>query len=217
MTDPASQPADNCAREIQNSVSASTGLLTRASLFANLNDARPQAREIAWEEFRARYFPVIAGFAKRCGASPQDVDDIIQDVMTGFIGTCETFVYDPAKGRFRGWLKTCTVRAAIRRAGKNLRFRGMQLADLPQVELAVEPEWNDVWEQQLVSQALTVLKCECGETLPFRAFEQYVLLDRDAKVVATELGTSVNNVHQAKSRMTARLRGLVEELRRLDD
>lgn len=194
-----------------------TGFLTRASLFDELRNAQAATRELAWTEFRARYAPVIAGFARRCGASPQDVDDIIQDVMTGFVGASETFVYDATKGRFRGWLKTCTVRAAVRRAGKNLRFRGMPLDDVPQVEMAVDAEWNDVWESQLVARALALLRQECGESLPFRAFEQYVLLDRDAAVIAAELGTSVNNVHQAKTRMTARLRSIVERLRALED
>lgn len=207
----------NPTSESCNPSEAQNGLLTRASLFAHLKDAKRENRELAWEEFRSRYAPVIAGFAKRCGASPQDIDDIIQDVMAGFVGTSETFVYDPAKGRFRGWLKTCTVRAAIRRAGKNLRFRGLPLSEIAQVEIAVEPEWNDVWEQQLVSRALMELKNEAGESLAFRAFEQYVLLDRDAQIVASELGTTANNVHQAKSRMTMRLRAIVDRLRRSEE
>lgn len=187
--------------------------LTRASLLDGLRASAQTERELAWHEFRARYAPVIAGFAKKCGASSQDVDDIIQDVMTGLVGTGDRFVYDPSKGRFRGWLKTCTVRAAIRRAGKNLRYRGVPLEELPQAHVAVEPEWNDVWEQQLVARGLAVLRDESGGSVAFRAFEQYVLLDRDAAIVASELGTSVNNVHQAKSRMTARLREVVQRLR----
>jgi DNA-directed RNA polymerase specialized sigma24 family protein len=52
--------------------------------------------------------------------------------------------------------------------------------------------------------------------LPFRAFEQYVLLDRAADAVAKELDTTVENVHQAKSRMARRLRELVRQLREAD-
>src|SRR3954469_13244450 len=100
---------------------------TRASLFVRLKSDESQVRELAWSEFTTRYGPVIAGFAKRCGASRQDIDDIIQDVTTSFFAISQEFTYDPAKGRFRGWLKTCTVRSAIRRAGKNLRYRGVPL------------------------------------------------------------------------------------------
>lgn len=207
MTQPTSTPPP----------SGGTAYLTRASLFDGLRAAQPAARELAWHEFRARYAPVIAGFAKKCGASPQDVDDIIQDVMAGFLGASDRFVYDPTKGRFRGWLKTCTVRAAIRRHGKNLRYRGVPLEDLPQAEAAVEPEWNDMWEQQLVARALVNLREESAGSVAFRAFEQYVLLDRDATIVAAELQTSVNNVHQAKTRMTAKLREIVQRLRAEED
>jgi RNA polymerase sigma-70 factor (ECF subfamily) len=191
--------------------------LTRASIFERLKASPGREREMAWSEFRARYSPVISGFARRCGASSQDIEDIVQDVMTGFFSVSGEFVYDPAKGRFRGWLKTCTIRAAVRRAGKNLRFRGMPLDEIPQLELAVEPVWADVWEQQLVALALDQLRQRSGGSLPFRAFEQYVLLDRSADMVAKELGTSVENVHQAKSRMTKQLRELVGQLRESED
>ena len=182
---------------------------THASLFGRLKAQRPVDRETAWAEFRTRYAPVIAGFAKRCGANRQDIDDIIQDVMTGFVGAAETFVYDPAKGRFRGWLKTCTVRAAVRRAGKNLRFGGVPLDRVPHLELAVEPLWNDVWEKELVAQALAELKQRYVGDVNYLAFEQYVLFDRPATMVAAELGISLDRVYQAKTRMTKELREAV--------
>jgi len=187
---------------------------TRASIFQRLVEPQAESREMAWAEFRARYAPVIAGFAAKCGASRQDIDDIIQDVMTGFLGKSGEFVYDPSKGRFRGYLKTCTVRAAIRRAGKNMRFRGLPLSELPEAEVAVDQIWDDVWEQQLIAQALRIVREESSDSVTFRAFEQYVLLDRSADIVAAELKTTVNNIHQAKSRITKRLREVVEMLRR---
>ena len=191
--------------------------VTRASIFARLGASAFGERELAWSEFRSHYAPIIAAFAAKCGASQQDIDDIIQDVITSFLGTRGEFIYDRSKGRFRGYLKTCTVRAAIRRAGKNLRFRGIPLDEIPQAELAVEPIWNDVWEQQLVSQALRLVKEECHDSRAFRAFEQYVLRDRSAEIVAAELGTSVNNVHQAKTRLTKQLRETVLRLREAED
>jgi len=189
---------------------------TRASIFARLGAAGPSERELAWSEFRDRYAPIIAGFAAKCGASRQDIDDIIQDVLTNFLGASGEFVYDPSKGRFRGYLKTCTVRAAIRRGGKNVRFRGIPLDEIPQAELAVEPIWDDVWEQQLVTEALRLVRNACQNSTMFRAFEQYVLLDRSAEIVAKELGTSVNNVHQAKTRITKQLRDTVQHLREIE-
>lgn len=188
---------------------------TRASLFQRL--VSPQHRELAWTEFRSRYAPMIACFATRCGARKQDIEDIVQDVLAGFLGVSDGFVYDSARGRFRGYLKTCTVRATIRRVGKNARFRNVPLDEIPDAELAVEPLWNDVWEQQIVSEALLTLRQECRDSLAFRAFEQYVLLDRPAEIVAAELGTTVNNVHQSKTRITRELREVVQRLRESSD
>ena len=191
--------------------------LTRASIFARLGSTGAGERELAWSEFRSRYAPIIAGFATKCGARPQDIDDIIQDVLTNFLSASGEFVYDRSKGRFRGYLKTCAVRAAIRRAGKNVRFRGIPLDEIPQAELAVEPIWDDEWEQQLMSRALLLIREECQNSVAFLAFEQYVLLDRSAEIVATELGIAVNTVHQAKTRITKQLRDVVQRLRLSED
>ena len=141
----------------------------------------------------------------------------MQDVLTGFVSASDRFEYDAAKGRFRGWLKTATVRAAVRRAGANLRYRGVPLDRVPEVELAVEPLWADVWEQQLVGRALAELRAAAGGTVAFQAFERYVLQDRSAEAVAAELGTSVDTVHQAKVRVTRRLRVAVDRMRTADE
>lgn len=191
--------------------------VTHASIFARMGGATSVEKEQAWTEFRSRYAPIIAAFAMKCGASRQDIDDIIQDVLTSFLGAQGEFTYDRNKGRFRSYLKTCTVRAAIRRVGKNLRFRGVPMDEIPQAELAAEPIWNDVWEQQLVSQAIQIVRDECQNSVVFRAFEQYVLLDRSAEIVANELGTSVNSVHQSKTRITKQLRETVQRLRESED
>lgn len=180
--------------------------VTRASLFGRLRADRAADRDAAWREFRARYAPMIAGFARRCGATRADVDDIVQDVMTAFVAAHAEFVYDPARGRFRGWLKTCAVRVALRRAGKNLRLGGVPLDQVPEPEAAAEPLWNDVWEKQLVAEALAELRRRHAGDASFRAFEGYVLHDRPAAAVAAELGISVERVYQAKTRLTRELR-----------
>ena len=191
--------------------------VTRGSIFQELNSAEPVRRDMAWKNLMARYGPIIRGFARSCGATQQDIDDIVQDVMAGFYAVSPNFEYDPAIGRFRGWLKTCTLRATIRRAGKNLKFRGVPLDEVPDVDAAVEPVWEDLWEKELVARALHLLRQKSGDRLPFRAFEQYVLLDRSAQEVAEGLNTSVENVHQAKTRMTKELRQIVSRLRKTDE
>lgn len=208
------EPRSNMPEPHSNEdVHSGNSYLTRASIFDRLAEPAPAVREMAWREFRKRYSPVIAGFASKCGASRQDIDDVIQEVMASFLSASGEFVYDPSKGRFRGYLKTCTVRASVRLAGKNMKVRGIPLADVGEADLAVEPIWNDVWERQQVAQALRIVRQEFANTNAIRTFEQYVLLDRSAEVVAKELDTTVNNVHQSKSRITKRLREIVQHLK----
>lgn len=189
---------------------------TRASLLLGLYAADKQPRELAWEEFLNRYAPIIRNFASRCGAQTNDVDDIVQDVMTSLAGRSSEFQYNPSKGSFRGYLKTCTVRAAIKRAGANLRFRGVPLDQIPEPEATVEPLWNDAWEANLVSQALKLMRKQQQGNKTYQAFEEYVLKDRSPAVVAAELDISENSVHQAKTRMTKLLREIVSRLRELE-
>ncbi|HEX4415548.1 MAG TPA: sigma-70 family RNA polymerase sigma factor [Lacipirellulaceae bacterium] len=200
-----------------NAGAGETFFVTRASIFERIRAKEPAQRELAWCDFRAKYAPIVAGFCKAMGASGQDIDDIVQDVMLGFLGVSEEFRYSPVRGRFRGFLKVCTVRAVQRRPGKNLRHRGKPLEEIPADDLAIDHVWNDVWEQELLARALDQLRRELGGTTAFQAFEQYVLLDRPAEAVANEFGTSVNNVHQAKTRMTRQLRETLQKLREMED
>ena len=74
---------------------------TDLSLLNKLNAQGTMIRASAWEQFRKFYAPIIAGFARNMGARPQDVDDVIQDVMLGFFSASSTFKYDRARGRER--------------------------------------------------------------------------------------------------------------------
>jgi RNA polymerase sigma factor (sigma-70 family) len=177
-------------------------LSTNPTIFLRLKQADPEPREIAWEEFRQRYSPVIASFAKRLGARTQDVDDVVQDVMMGFFAKSPSFVYDPAKGRFRGYLKVCTYRALAARLGKEARFQGTPLENIDPEAMSVEQAWNDVWEQQQLRRGLDEVREQMGTTKTFRAFELYVVLDQPAEEVAAQLDMHINSVYRAKEQIT---------------
>src|SRR3954470_4421372 len=130
------------------------GVTTNPSIFLRLRQSDPTPREFAWAEFHARYAPIIAGFAHRLGARPQDLDDLVQDVLLGFFSTSPTFVYDASKGRFRGYLKVCTYRALSAHFGKQARFQGLSLNQLDPEAVAIEQVWNDVWEQEQLARAV---------------------------------------------------------------
>ncbi len=191
---------------------ASATYATRASMFIRLKDDRPLEKEIAWEEFRARYAPVIIGYSRNAGLPAQDAEDILQDVMLGFFRLSAEFHYDPAKGRFRGYLKQATLNA-IRRL-----FRGQDKARSVPDELlderaaTAESHWESQWAQRIMTRALDEARRRVDEQT-YEAFDLYARRDVAAEEVASRLGMSVNSVHQAKSRVMRVVTAVVDRLR----
>jgi RNA polymerase sigma factor (sigma-70 family) len=175
---------------------------TNPTIFLRLRAADSRPREFAWNEFHGRYAPIIASFAKRLGGKPQDIDDVVQDVLVGFFAKSPSFVYDPALGRFRGYLKVCTWRALQKRFGKNARLQGQPLDQIDPEAVAVEQAWNDVWEQQKLRRALEEVRESMGDTRTFMAFEMYVVFDQPAQAVAEKLEMHINSVYRAKEQIT---------------
>jgi RNA polymerase sigma-70 factor, ECF subfamily len=186
--------------------------ITKPSLFIRINADQAVAREIAWEEFFARYGPVIAGFARNFGARQHDIDDVIQDVMLGFFSKSPHFIYDPAKGRFRGYLKTCTFNALARRLGQNAKFAGLGLDGIDPTAPEIESTWERDWQQQLLNRALKDVREDYGENKTFRAFELLVMLAEPVNVVAEKLQMSNDSVYQARARVTAAVRKRLAQL-----
>jgi RNA polymerase sigma-70 factor (ECF subfamily) len=189
-----------------------TGPVTNPSIFLRLQQTEAAPRELAWNEFHSRYAPMITAFAQRLGLAPQDVDDVVQDVMLGFYSKSPTFTYDPSKGRFRGYLKVCTHHAAQRRrqASKDLASDPSRLD-----EVAIDHLWEDVWEAELLRRTVEELRTEMGSTKAFQAFEQHVMFERPADAVATALQMHLNSVYRAKDQIVQILHQRLAD-RRLD-
>ena len=191
-------------------------LATRSTIFLRLKSDDTATREIAWADFRDRYAPIIAAFARKLAVKPQDVDDLVQDVMLGFFAHSPTFVYDPLKGRFRGYLKVCTLRAMQRRLGARGRMTHVSLDQVPPDDVAVEQVWNDVWEQQLLQRAMDETRREFKDDQNFRAFELHVVKGQSVPEVMRALGVSESSVHRGKSRVAAALRRRLSMLEDLE-
>jgi RNA polymerase sigma-70 factor (ECF subfamily) len=185
---------------------------TNASIFVRLNAADAAPREIAWSQFNQRYGPIIAAFARRLGARSQDIDDIVQDVMLGFFSRSPTFVYDPVRGRFRGYLRECAYRAASKRFGKDSKFRPIPLDKLGEDAIGIDHVWNDLWEKQQLERAMASLRHEHQNDKSWEAFEQTVVKGRAPQEVADALGVTVSAVYKARERIGEALRKLMNQL-----
>ena len=197
--------------------SALRQLDTNPSIFLRLNRTDVAVRELAWHEFHRCYAPAITGFARQLGVRTADLDDVVQDVLVGFYATSPRFVYDPARGRFRGYLKTCTFHTVRQRLGRDARFRGVPLDRISPDAVEVGQIWDDVWEQELLRRAVEELRQEIGTTKTFRAFEMYVILDLPPQEVSQRLGLHIDNVYRAKQDVSRRLRDKLDALCAADD
>ena len=207
MTDspPSSEP--------HHAASSHNDLQTRASMFDRLKTGDATRRDLEWEQFRRRYAPVVAGFARNMGVRPQDVDDVIQDVFLSFFLVSPRFEYDRAKGRFRGYLKTVTVRAIRARFGRAAKVNEVPLADLPDDAPAVQETWDRAWADQLMRRAVEAVRLEyAAHPKTFEAFERYALRREPVADVARDLGMTPDGVYQGKHRMLETLRAKVKEL-----
>jgi RNA polymerase sigma factor (sigma-70 family) len=186
--------------------------LTSATLLMRLKqDGTP--REIAWAEFRRRYAPIIAGFARNMGVRPGETDDLIQEVITGFYAAQPRFVYDPERGRFRGYLKTCVGNLLSRRAATSrLRIDGRPVEILDPADPAIERAWEASWQNEQLAQAIERVRAHYDDNATFRAFYLVSIENRSVSEVSADLGMSIESVYQAKSRCMVRLRATLRQI-----
>jgi RNA polymerase sigma-70 factor, ECF subfamily len=159
----------------------------------------------AWSQFVHLYSPLLYGWARRAGLSETDAADLLQDVFTTLLQELPRFDYQPGKS-FRAWMRTVLLN----------RWRTLQRRRSPQVvppdhldamSAVADPDLPGEAEErrELVHRALVLIESEFTPTT-WQAFRQFVVLERRAAEVAVELGTSVNAVYLARSRVLRRLR-----------
>lgn len=186
---------------------------THPSIFLRLRADGTLDRQLGWEEFNRMYGPVIAGFARNAGLKPQEVDDILQDVMLGFFRVVDHFIYDPRKGRFRGYLKRVTLNAIRsrrrrRRPQQNVPEEMDPAAETNDLEVA----WEREWTEHLLRRALEEVRATV-QPRTMKAFELYGVQGMPAEEVAKETGMTEVAIRHAKMRVLDQLRDCIRRLR----
>ena len=183
---------------------------THASLLIRLQD---EADSTAWREFDDRYGELIRGFGRRRNLQRADCDDVAQDVMLSLSKAMPGFQYDPAKGKFRSYLKTATLRAIFRKSqqrhGEVALGTIEEATRIAEADAAVEEAWELEWQRYHLRQAMRMLDSEFNE-IDRKAFYRYGIEGRDVKETAAELNISVNQVYYAKSQILKRLKKVIE-------
>jgi RNA polymerase sigma-70 factor (ECF subfamily) len=187
---------------------------TPASLLKHLRQpAREPAAALAWARFVKLYTPLIYYWVRRFGVSEQDAADLVQDVFTVLIKKLPGFNYDRHKS-FRGWLWTITLNK-WRDYRRRRTVSPVKELDTGLLEPAITGDTEAVeereYQQYVVGRALELLRADF-QPATWKAFWEYVVVDRPVAEVAAELGVSFDVVYAAKSRVLRRLRRDLEGL-----
>lgn len=182
---------------------------THATLLARVADGGDPT---AWTEFCARYGDTIRGFAVRQGLQGADCEDIVQDVLVALTKSLPGFEYDPARGKFRSYLKTAVLHAVFRH---RRQAKGpVQLEEIENATRAaaadatIDEAWEGEWRQYHLRQAMRMIEVEFSPA-DCAAFQKYAVDGGDARETAATLGLSVDQVYQAKTRILKRLSQII--------
>jgi RNA polymerase sigma-70 factor (ECF subfamily) len=165
-----------------------------------------------WGRFVELYTPVLYDWSRRLGLQEQDAADLVQDVFTTLVQKLPQCAYAQHKS-FRGWLRTLAFNKwRDRQRARGTRPLGSDpdaIANLPAAES--DPFWEAEYRSCLVRRALEVMQTEF-QASTWKACWEFVVQERPASDVASELGISENAVYIAKLRVLRRLRQELEGL-----
>ena len=134
--------------------------------------------------------------------------------MGAFFKAAQRFEYDPARGRFRGYLKTATVNALSR-----MRHKRRGEVEWDEEQFLEEPASIDqAWTREWIGQTLVRAIAQAKQTSSiaqssWEAFELYGRRGMPLQAAADQLGMSPSAVTKAKSRVAALVREEIERLR----
>jgi RNA polymerase sigma-70 factor (ECF subfamily) len=190
---------------------------TSASLLDRL---RLQPDRPSWDRLLQVYEPFIRRFL-RAPELRTDADDLVQDILAVLVRELPAF--DRRRtGSFRAWLRTISVnrvhehwrRAAVRERPEGGTDAAGQLAALADPAGGLSRLW-DAEHDRFVARKLMDLMAAEFSAATWTAFRRQVVDGVPAAAVAAELGTTVNAVLLAKSRVLRRVReeaaGLLED------
>lgn len=163
------------------------------------------------EEFARLYSAIVRRYVECAagpGVSPEDRDDIAQDVMVSVLKALPGFRHDRSRGRFRGYLRS-SVSHALAAFAKRFRPAERTARDpvdpdtLPAAEPDGTPErmWR-VWTLAFER----ILRSGRFEPNSLAMFRRFVVEGLPAAEVAAEFKTNPNAVYQCKNRVMSAVR-----------
>lgn len=183
---------------------------TRASLLVRIKN-RDDVE--AWRQFYELYSPLLARYAAARGLSREDIEDVQATCYEAIVRQIQDFEYDPARGRFKSWLKTLVSRrvADLLRRRRERHLRSEALRQVQDGGEGPDEVWEQHWKQQHLKYCVDLIR---GEVSPqtFKIFTLLVLKNQDVNDVCAALGVTPNLAYKARQRVLERVREKMREI-----
>jgi RNA polymerase sigma-70 factor (ECF subfamily) len=189
---------------------------TRASLLSRLR--RNSDDSSAWDEFVARYRPMVLGWCHRWGLQEADAQEVAQAVLLRLAVKMRTFAYDPQRS-FRAWLKTLVRRAwcdFISEQSRNAASPALgttEMLNSLEARIDLEQRLAEAFDLELLELATRRVK-ERVQTKTWAAFELTAMDGLSGADAALRLGMNVSAVFKAKSNVQKMVRSEIMQLER---
>jgi RNA polymerase sigma factor (sigma-70 family) len=196
-------------------------IATQYTLVARL---RKGGSDSDWQRFYDLYEKPLLAFAGSFFLNDAECADVLQETMIKMLRTGFAR-FDPAKGRFTGFLfniaRCCAIDALRRRARErshsldglspdHSRAGAEQVADMSETPFHVAERNGQI---ALIHSTLDFLiERKCFQRRTVQLFKSVTLEQREPREVAKTFATSVGNVYEAKRAVLVRLRNMLVAL-----
>lgn len=181
-----------------------------ATRFSLLDRLKLADNESAWTEFCAIYEPLIYQFARQRQLQHADAEDVVRQVIQGFLKRSDSFQYDGSRGHFRGYLFAATRNCVNRLLkGKQQHAIGLggeeKLVELVADSGSESDEFDRLYSAHLFSEAIQRARAQVREET-YTAWDRTAVHQQTAQQVADLLQIRVSAVYNHRSRMNRRIR-----------
>ena len=196
---------------------------TRKSLLAKVRGGD----EVSWRDFYETYKPLIILCGRDLRLRADEKEELVQKVMCEIfrkdilakydpenVPDDVVFKYDPARGRFRHYLRKIIRNQAMGIIRKRRPHASLDVSDAPQAvsdDGSWESCWNEEWQRHLYNMALVELKSRV-QAVTYAAFEMNAIQGRSAQETADILGISVSSVYTDKNRCLNLVKEIIKNL-----
>lgn len=185
---------------------------TRKTLLVRI---REDGDGISWRDFFETYRPLIWLMGGDFNLSPEEKENLVQEVMGDFFNAQRHFLYDRTKGRFRDYFRQIIrrrIQALFREKAKRRETEEappLELPDLSPTEL--ELRWDEEWRMHLLKEAQKEVRAALPPRM-IQIFEMWHIQDLGPKEIAKAFGLSLATVYNYRNTVLEALRSAVAAL-----